>query len=118
MNILSFLSVLCARAASDERFNDEVLRLSEELQNELSQRIGANEAFPKGTVEAYKVLMQGAARQAAMRDESSARAESQRLRTQVEKLRRDATTSEAVSARRCRRGGQTERAYRQSWNRS
>lgn len=58
-----------ARAASAERFNDEVLRLSEELQNELSQRIGANEAFPKGTVEAYKVLMQEAARQAAMRDD-------------------------------------------------
>lgn len=59
-----------ARAASAEHFNDEVLRLSDELQNELSQRIGNNEAFPKGTVEAYKVLMQEAARQAAIRDDS------------------------------------------------
>ena len=58
-----------ARAASAEHFNDEVIRLSDELQTELSQRIGSNESFPKGTVEAYKVLMQEAARQAAMRDD-------------------------------------------------
>lgn len=58
-----------ARAASAERFNDEILRLSDELQTELSQRIGSNEPFPKGTVEAYKVLMQEAARQAAIRDD-------------------------------------------------
>lgn len=58
-----------ARIDSAELFNDEVVRLTAELQCELSQRIGANESFPKGTIEAYKILMQEAARQAAIRDD-------------------------------------------------
>ena len=59
-----------AREASAEKFNDELLELQENLNNELTTRLLNGEDFPKGAVEAYKVLMQEKARQAAWRDDS------------------------------------------------
>lgn len=59
-----------ARALSAEKFNDEALELREELRVEVTKRLKSGESFPKGTVEAYKTLMQECARQAAIRDDS------------------------------------------------
>lgn len=59
-----------AREASAEKFSDELLELQENLNNELTTRLLNGEDFPKGAVEAYKVLMQEKARQAAWRDDS------------------------------------------------
>lgn len=59
-----------AREASAEKFNDELLELQENLNNELTTRLSTGEDFPKGAVEAYKVLMQEKARQISWRDDS------------------------------------------------
>ena len=59
-----------AREVSAEKFNDDLLDLQDELRSELSSRVASGEDFPKGTVEAYRVLMQEKARQAALRDDS------------------------------------------------
>ena len=52
-----------AREESAEKFKDE-------LNDQLQTRLSTGEDFPKGAVEAYKVLMQEKARQAAWRDDS------------------------------------------------
>lgn len=59
-----------AREESAEKFNDELLDLQDELNDQLQTRLSTGEDFPKGAVEAYKVLMQEKARQAAWRDDS------------------------------------------------
>lgn len=59
-----------AREESAEKFNDELLDLQDELNDQLQTRLMNGEDFPKGAVEAYKVLMQEKARQAAWRDDS------------------------------------------------
>ena len=59
-----------AREESAEKFNDELLDLQDELNDQLQTRLSNGEDFPKGAVEAYKVLMQEKARQAAWRDDS------------------------------------------------
>lgn len=59
-----------AREESAEKFNDELLDLQDELNQQLQTRLMNGEDFPKGAVEAYKVLMQEKARQAAWRDDS------------------------------------------------
>lgn len=59
-----------AREESAEKFNDELLDLQVELNDQLQTRLSTGEDFPKGAVEAYKVLMQEKARQAAWRDDS------------------------------------------------
>lgn len=59
-----------ARAASAEKFNDELLELQANLNNELQTRLLNGDDFPKGTVEAFKVLMQEKARQISWRDDS------------------------------------------------
>lgn len=59
-----------ARELSAEKFNDEALELRAELRDEVAKRLKNGDDFPKGTVEAYKVLMQESARQAAIRDDS------------------------------------------------
>lgn len=59
-----------AREESAEKFNDELMSLQDELREEMSSRLATGEDFPKGAVEAYKVLMQEKARQAAWRDDS------------------------------------------------
>ena len=59
-----------AREESAETFNDELLELKAELKQELAKRLANGEDFPKGVIEAYKVLMQECARQAAIRDDS------------------------------------------------
>jgi len=59
-----------AREASAEKFNDELLELQENLNNELQTRLLSGDDFPKGTVEAFKVLMQEKARQISWRDDS------------------------------------------------
>ena len=52
-----------AREESAEKFNDELLDLQDELNDQLQTRLSTGEDFPKGAVEAYKVLMQEKARQ-------------------------------------------------------
>lgn len=59
-----------AREASAEKFNDELLELQANLNNELQTRLLNGDDFPKGTVEAFKVLMQEKARQISWRDDS------------------------------------------------
>lgn len=59
-----------AREESAEKFNDDLLELQDELNDQLQTRLMNGEDFPKGAVEAYKVLMQEKARQAAWRDDS------------------------------------------------
>lgn len=59
-----------ARKASAEKFNDELLELQANLNNELQTRLLNGDDFPKGTVEAFKVLMQEKARQISWRDDS------------------------------------------------
>ena len=59
-----------AREASAEKFNDELLELQESLNNELQTRLLSGDDFPKGAVEAFKVLMQEKARQISWRDDS------------------------------------------------
>jgi hypothetical protein len=59
-----------AREVSAEKFNDELLELQENLNNELQTRLLSGDDFPKGTVEAFKVLMQEKARQISWRDDS------------------------------------------------
>ena len=59
-----------AREASAEKFNDELLDLQANLNNELQTRLLNGDDFPKGTVEAFKVLMQEKARQISWRDDS------------------------------------------------
>lgn len=64
------LHSLRAREASAEKFNDELLELQANLNNELQTRLLNGDDFPKGTVEAFKVLMQEKARQISWRDDS------------------------------------------------
>lgn len=59
-----------AREASAEKFNDELLELQENLNNELTTRLLNGEDFPRGAIEAYRVLMQEKARQVSWRDDS------------------------------------------------
>lgn len=59
-----------AREASAEKFNDELLELQADLNNELQARLMSGDDFPKGAVEAFKVLMQEKARQISWRDDS------------------------------------------------
>lgn len=59
-----------AREASAEKFNDELLELQANLNKELQTRLLNGDDFPKGTVEAFKVLMQEKARQISWRDDS------------------------------------------------
>ena len=59
-----------AREASAEKFNDELLELQANLNNELQTRLLNGDDFPRGTVEAFKVLMQEKARQISWRDDS------------------------------------------------
>ena len=59
-----------AREESAEKFNDELLELQANLNNELQTRLLSGDDFPKGTVEAFKVLMQEKARQISWRDDS------------------------------------------------
>lgn len=59
-----------AREASAEKFNDELLELQENLNNELTTRLLNGEDFPRGAIEAYRVLMQEKERQVSWRDDS------------------------------------------------
>lgn len=63
-------SVRARARASAEKFNDELLELQANLNNELQTRLLNGDDFPKGTVEAFKVLMQEKARQISWRDDS------------------------------------------------
>lgn len=66
-----FLSLSArAREEAAEKFNDEALELREQLRAELEERMKTGEDFPKGAVDAYRLLFQEAARQSAMRDDS------------------------------------------------
>lgn len=70
MKIPTFGTSPRAREASAEKFNDELLELQASLNNELQTRLLSGDDFPKGAVEAFKVLMQEKARQIAWRDDS------------------------------------------------